>query len=317
MEREGEPVPYQMEGEPVSRQTEQSEQRESKDRGANVDIRNFWIRHAQKKSGEVTSAGGSAISTSSISESGAEGAKDYGTAISAYRDGTKGYRSDSARTGETLEGIIAGYQKANPDKPVRSKSVREALSVDMPEGFLTLYDQKFQEQKDKILESNGLSQDSFAGLTPDKQEEIAEAAEEPVIKEWLGDPNSELARLYPPAEVASRFAHLFSRRHERMARWLYSGSEIDLIHVTHKCITEPFLVSGVLIRKSDGVRITDLEQLSGSLATLGDWRSEVITDGGKNARIVVRIRGEEYEIDRSVLNKLTGKAEKSQAEESN
>ncbi len=141
-------------------------------------------------------------------------------------------------------------------------------------------------------------------MSPDEQEQIAESAEEPVIREWLDNPESELAKFFPPSQAAARFARLFNRRHERLAGKLYSGSEVDLFHITHKTITEPFLTSGVLIRKSDGKRITKLEQLGGSLTTLGDWESEVATDNAGNPSIVVKIRGEEYGIDHTVLENL-------------
>ncbi|QQR78092.1 MAG: hypothetical protein IPJ68_03330 [Candidatus Moraniibacteriota bacterium] len=290
-----------MEQEP---RTASVEQRGPKKFGTGIVIRNFWVRHAQKTSGEIINAEMTSITSDLISEDGAEKSKQYGEAVVSYEHGVKGYASSSGRTAQTLEKILEGYQTENPDKPIRSMRVREELTSHTPKEFLSLYDQKFTEQKRRILSEMGLPENGFASLSPGEQERIAEAAEEPIIREWLDNPESQLSKSYPPIEAAARFARLFNRRHERLAGKLYSKSEIDLFHVTHKTITEPFLISGVLVRKSNGERITTLQQLGGSLATLGDWQSEVTTGDTGGSKIIIRIRGEEYDIDHSVLENL-------------
>ena len=124
------------------------------------------------------------------------------------------------------------------------------------------------------------------------------------MREWLENPQGELAKLYPPHEAAARFAHLFNKRHERMAEKLISGSELDLFHLTHKSVSEPFLVSGALIRKSDGEIITTLEQIGGSLGTLDGWESSAITDSEGKCQLTVNIRGQEYNVDSQMLREL-------------
>lgn len=280
------------------------EQKETPKFGANVDVRNFWIRHAQKVSGEVINAEQTNLSPSSISESGKIKSKEYGKRITAHKYGSKGYVSKLARTTETLEKILEGYQEQNPDILIRSLRVREELTMDMPKEFVALYDKGFQANKKKILEERGLTETDFPKLSPDEQEKIAEEAEEPFMREWLDVENSELAKLYSPREAAARFANLFNKRHEKLGQKLYSGSEVDLFHATHKTITESFLVSGVLTRKSDGQQITKIEQLGSSLPTLGSWESELTTDGNGTPQVVVRIRGEEYEVNPTVLEDL-------------
>lgn len=272
--------------------------------GNNVTIINHWDRHAQKQSGEVFAAGGKAISRSAISEKGQREAREHGRHITAQTHGAKGYVSTSERTGQTLEKMLEGYQEANPDAPVRkSLRVKEELSSDQPEDFLKLYDEKFGAEKKKLLDHRGLSKEDFKQLTPDEQEKIAEQAEEPVLREWLDDADGELSRLYPPRDAAAHFAKIFSR-HTDVAQRLYNGSEVDLFHVTHKTITEPFLVSGALLRTSDGKRINSLEDLGGSFETLGGWESEVRTNPEGKLRVSVRIRGEEYQVDPAVLGEL-------------
>ena len=61
---------------------------------------------------------------------------------------------------------------------------------------------------------------------------------------------------------AANFAVLFGRRYGLMAERLNAGSEADIFHNTHKTVTEAFLASGVLIRKSDNARITKIARLA-------------------------------------------------------
>ncbi len=273
--------------------------------GTSVTIRNYWQRHAQKMSGEVFNAGQTGISTSAISPSGAEKAETLGETFEAGQHGAKGYVSDSKRTEETLDAMLTGYQKSNPNAPVREKfRVKNELVAWGPPEFLKLYNEKWSANKTKLLAERGLQKEDFFKLTPDEQQEIAETAEEPVIREWLDNPESELAKSHPPSVAAAKFAALFNRRHERMAGKLYSGSEIDIFHGTHKTVTEPFLTSGVLIRKSDGKRITKLEELGGSLGILDNWESEVVTDQKGIPATNVKIRGKEYKLDHAALDAL-------------
>ncbi len=272
--------------------------------GANVDVRNFWIRHAQKMSGEVASSDKTTISLSLISEKGVIMSKNYGETITPKKHGAKSYVSKSDRTKQTAENILIGYQKNNPGVPIRPIKINEKLLFDMPKDFLRLYLQKFEEQRKIVLSEMFPDGTEFSKLSPDDQEKVAEAAEEPIIREWLDNDNCELQKLYPTIEAAKQFAKLFNKRHEFFAKKLYSGSEVDLFHLTHKSMTEPFLVSGVLIKKSNGERITKLNQIGGSLSTLGDWQSEVTTDSIGKPQVVVRLRGEEYDVDSAVLENL-------------
>ncbi len=276
---------------------------EVKECGREVTIKNYWIRHAQKMSGEIVSSDQTGISTSSISPKGQEESTDLGQTISAKADGAKGYISSSARTGETLENILQGYKESNPGKPIRDMRIRKELTHEFPPKFIKLYDSLFAVEKNRILAEEGRAPEEYSSLSPDEQERIAEAAEEPVIREWLDSPDSELARLYPPQQAAARFAKIFEKHDRRLAHRLFNNSQIDLMHVTHKTVTEPFLVSGVLI-SPEGDRVTRLEQLGGSLGVLDQWESEVHIDAQGKSRQVVRIRGKEYSIDQKVLSAL-------------
>ncbi len=278
--------------------------------GHDVTIHNYWIRHSQKASGEISNATKTGASTSNISEGGALRAQERGKTFSASANGAKGYRSPSARTTETFEALMRGYAQTNPAAPIREAvNLREELAI--PEGtkaFKAEYDAKWDANKKRLLAEGvgaGRYPDvEFGKLTPDQQEEIAEAAEEPVIREWIDNPESELAKNFPPRLQAAHFSVLFNRRHERMAKKLYNNSEIDLFHNTHKTATEAFLASGVLIRKLDGQRITKLKEIGGSLLVLDQWESIIKTDENGNVITVVKIRGEEFDLDRDIYQQL-------------
>ncbi len=279
-------------------------------RGKNVTIYNHWVRHSQKSSGEVFNSEKTGISLSNISPGGAVRAKERGATYEAGKHGAKGYKSTSERTQETFDALMRGYAESNPDVVVREK-VRIDKALVAPSGtpeFLKEYEQKWGDNKKELLkqgiESGKYPNVEFGKLTPDQQEEIVETAEEPVILEWIDNPESTMAKNFPPRMQAANFAVLFGRRHGLMAERLNAGSEADIFHNTHKTVTEAFLASGVLIRKSDNARITKLGEVGGSLKILDEWESEVSTNEKGEPTVSVKIRGQEYKVDDEVLKQL-------------
>lgn len=296
---------------PESPGVQTPESRGDKERGANVKVHNIWIRHAQKSSGEVFQEGDTAISASGITEQGAADAQDLGREIDGGKHGARGYVTNIDRTTETLDSVLRGYREKNPGKPIRGARIREQLLHEYPPGFSALYKGKI---KRGVAEQLGEGQ-KLEDLSADEQERIAEEAEEPIAREWLDNPESKLAELYPPEDAAADFAVLFNRRHERLAERLNDGSELDLIHVTHKTMTEPFLASGVLIEQDTGESVTRIEKLGGTLGILDKWESEVVTDEQGEARSIVRVRGADYNINQDRLAELVekGQARKNEA----
>ncbi|MFH1890583.1 MAG: hypothetical protein ABIJ91_03405 [Candidatus Kuenenbacteria bacterium] len=274
----------------------------------NVEVTNYWGRHTQKKSGEVFSVSGDGISTSAISGPGAKRAEDLGKKDMAPKSNAnvaKGYRSDQIRTEETLDNIFTGYQKVKPNTKIeKAVRIKEELSLSYPKEFDKLYDQKWTVNKKIIMTEKNIPYENFSKLSPDEQEKIAEKAEEPVIQEWLSSPDSELAKLHPPKDAAADFAVLFNQRHERLVRKLKDDTKLDLFHNTHKTVTEPFWVSGVLIDNKTGEKITKLEQLGESMAVLEYWTSKVKTDNEGKMEIIVEIRDREFRVDDEVLQAL-------------
>jgi len=287
---------------PEVEQTTQEVENETEPKyGANVVIRNFWGRHAQKRSGEVVVDG--EISKSLISDKGAEDSVDFGKGIEASVDGAKIYTSTSQRAIETAESIVEGYQQSNPDVPIRKLEMRDQLTLDFPKEFMELYEARFIASRTELMQQMNLDPSKFKELSPDQQEEIAEKAEEPLLTEWLSG-KGEFSRLMNPETSARIFAQLFDRHNDRMASKLYSGSQIDLFHVSHRGIMEPFLTSGVLVRTRDGKTMRTLDELGGPMAILEGWESKTETDDKGTSKISVLLRGEEYIVDRAALKNL-------------
>jgi len=90
---------------------------------------------------------------------------------------------------------------------------------------------------------------------------------------------------------------------------LYSGSEIDLMHVSHHAVMEPFLTSGVLIREKDGKRITSLEDIERSLYLLEGWKSITEVDADGKIKLIIELRGDKYNVDMEMLKEM-GKPQK-------
>lgn len=273
--------------------------------GANIELRNLWVRHSQKSSGEVFSQEGDGISNSSISQGGHDRARVYGENLGNKKKVVKSYISKVDRTAETGHDIIDGYVEKNNMETValNERYCSELNSAPGNPEWLALFNEKFTKNKNQLLSAKGLSPEQFSSLSPDEQELIAETAEEPVMREWLDDPDSDLANAYDKNEAAALFAPLFDDHTFRIVDKLKSESKLDLLHNTHKTATEAFLTSGVLKDKS-GKKVNTLAELGGSLQILGNWESIVKTNESKEKEVVVRLKGEEFSVDTYKLQEL-------------
>lgn len=280
------------------------EEKELPKYGANIELRNMWVRHSQKASGEVFAIEGSGISNSSISEGGHIKASEFGSDVEDKKSFIKSYVSKVDRTSETGGSILQGYLEENEAKVFNERYRKELNAAPGNEEWLDLFNRKFTENKNGLLAERGLQPEDFSSLSPDEQEEIAETAEEPIMREWLDDPASELALSYSKDEAAALFAPLFNDHTLRIVEKLKSGSGIDLLHNTHKTATEAFLTSGVLIDELTGDTVNTLKELGGSLQILGNWESITRTDkeGAKN--VIIQVNSRYYKLNMDKLEEL-------------
>ncbi len=237
---------------------------------------NRYQRHSQKAEGGVAGAGGVGTSKSNISPEGIERAIRVGENASLTFGRTLEQNvSPEVRTKETLDAMTQGIKEMRSDIEISDDAPVRALLKNWTGGaspeFIAEHNRLWEINKAKLLKERGLTSDKFSTLTSDDQEEIAEAAQEPVIVEWLDDKNSKLAKLYPPREAAARFAVYFDETNGSKIKDVRNDERYDALHGTHKTVTEAFLASGVLTRLSDDQRIEKITDLGGTLQVLDGW----------------------------------------------
>jgi len=276
-----------------------------KEFGQDTKFRVVTIRHAQKEGAEIFAAEGG-ISQSGISPQGEAESTQLGEVLNIDTPTSgEGYGARASyinRTSQTLEKIEAGFKQPprGEDGERTRKIVRkvELSAVGMPEEVGKIYERKFNNNKDRLMARQGKNPKDFEKLTSDEQEKIAEAAEEPIVEEWLFDETSEMYRKYPSEVAASEVAALYAN-YVDMPELFYSGTEATLNQVTHKTATEP-LLKEVLILPS-GEKMTSLQDIGGSLGTLDSWELLVKTDEEekKTVQILMRRkkRGEEDKLE--------------------
>lgn len=285
---------------------------EKQEKGLNVKVRSFYFRHAEKASGIVGS--GSNLSKSLISEKGKEDSIELGKHIeNPARDGYKIGWSGNERTLQTGEAETEGYLGEEERKKFVTREKLELSEKNIPKEAGELYFSMWGENKKKILDELGIKTEDYEKLSPDKQAEIAEKAEEPVTSEWVDNNESELAKLYPQEKAAAHIAVLV-RRDIKTPEKLVSGSSVDLFRITHKTITEPLLMKIIILE--NGEKPKKLEDIGGSLGLNEGWEIDSMTDenGEKSVKLflyrVGKFEGElgyikkEYNIDLEELERL-------------
>ncbi len=277
-----------------------------KESAKNRIVHNRHQRHSQKAEGGVPGVGGIGTSKSSISPGGIERAITTGERASFTFGQTLDLNvSPEVRTKETLDAMAQGIKEMRPDIEISDDAPVRALLKNWTGGaspeFIAEHNRLWEINKTELLAKRGLTSDKFSTLTADEQEEIAEAAQEPVIVEWLDNKSSELARLYPPREAAARFAVYFDEMNGGKINDVKNNERYDALHGTHKTVTEAFLASGVLIRRSDNQRIEKITDLGGTLQVLDGWDSITEIDSKGGQTITIDMRGQVYTVDQTLL----------------
>jgi broad specificity phosphatase PhoE len=286
--------------------------------GRNIKIRDLYFRHAEKASGSVGSAG--EISASLISPRGAEQSKSLGEDLAGAqkpaKDGLKIRSSVQPRTFETARETAVGYRGSETEDVFQPRIKMELSSTDQtqPKAWLDLYIKKWDARKVQLMKSRGIDPATFGTLSTKEQADIAETAEEPVMEEWIDQPDSEIAKIYPIERQAAQVAVLV-RRDMQSALRLRSGSEIDRMAAAHKTIFEPLLMH--MLKRPDGSRPQKLADIGGAMGLNDGFEIRTETDAGGTPRyefIMHRVKDRDsdtpeyhdtaYEIDMAELDRL-------------
>lgn len=284
--------------------------------GRNVTVHALYFRHAEKASGLVGS--GSQISASLISPRGKVQSESLGAHLGNLlvpgADGVKIRSSLQPRTRETANAVVGAYQVPTKIDKFHPR-VKWELSADtQPKSYSKAYIEKWEANKNKLMTERGIDPKDFSKLTPKEQAEIAEPAEEPVAEEWLDNPESEMAQLFP-LEVAAAQIAVLVRRDMQTAGRLNSGSSVDLFNSTHRTMTEPLLMR--IIQLPEGKKPEKLADIGGLLGLNDGFELRTETDqkGTPTVKLFMyRVKNREsdkpeydqteYGIDVTELNRL-------------
>lgn len=207
-----------------------------------------------------------------LTDEGKGQASDFGKSL-ARKDAIKGYSSPEQRAIETVEQII----KNSPHDKKLMTRIRIELGIPPSSEE---FDEKFEE-----LDEQG----------PD-------AATEWFLSFGSQKPDDETAS---PHEVAESLAYILTR-YLRMADKLYSGSNIDLINVTHQGPPEA-LLKEILVRRIENKEVVGFERLKdigGALNFAEGMEFTIKTNAQGNKKMTVSFRGQEYGIDMTKLDEL-------------
>lgn len=108
-----------------------------------------------------------------------------------------------------------------------------------------------------------------------------------------------------PVETAANFAYVVDR-YLRMVNKLKSGSEIELVNISHDFPISCFL-SEVLVREKEDKKIRGfkkIEEIGGPIDFNEGFELIIQTDGSGNKLIKIVLRNQEYEIDTERLKEL-------------
>lgn len=262
--------------------------------GKNCTLRMIFIRHANKA--EFDPHAGGKISRSGLSEKGKTYSREYGKQVPA-EDIPRIHTSPMDRNTQTAEHITLGsFDRRDSSVSITTEVHQELAAPHFSEDFIK---KKYRPRFDPKPEN-------YDSLSPDEQEKIIEAIEEPAVNYWIEmwdkkyDEETESAR-----EVAERIAYYFVKEPDKLIETMRSGEREEiLLGLTHKTATEPFLLYCV------DPPAKDLRELGGSLNLLEGWTIEIATDSDGKKSYKILLRDKEYSLDLEKVDELARAYEK-------
>ncbi|OGF33344.1 hypothetical protein A2478_01425 [Candidatus Falkowbacteria bacterium RIFOXYC2_FULL_36_12] len=285
---------------------------EKQERGKNTKVTFTFVRHSQKKSGNVFDGAG--VSLSNLSIGGIDRAGQYGKKNLTDRKVNRAYATEIDRTEETLRHAL---ESAGIDIKVLQKKQGASAFFELPIPEVDEADadpeinKKYVELMDKRKKeyiNEHFPNANFKQLSSDEQEEIMEYAEEESV-DWLvneaKDKSGVLISRFDATGVAFKVNRLLN-----LPDYMPGGRVIDLVSSGHKTSTEAFL-KYALIQDNGKHGLDSLEEIGGSLKILDSWDLVVENDmsGHKKVSFVLkRENGSEqkFDLDLEEIKKLAG-----------
>jgi broad specificity phosphatase PhoE len=270
---------------------------ERPERGTDVIIKVVLIRHGEKVITQKTV-------TTALTEEGKEQARRFGDSRKGQY--LKAYYSPTDRTEETARLITEASQTDNTGVPRKRE---DDLSFGFKKGGEFI--RKVQQfRKDALVpEAEGLSPEEIEQKINQLKEESleefnkrlkkgADQHTEYYLKFGSKKPEEETGS---PVEIASRLSKLLLHYIE-LSKRLYSGSEIDLINVTHDVNVATFIV--MVLRESLGQEDLSIGELGGSIEYTEECEVIIHRENDIEYSLKLMFRGKEYDISEDILKKL-------------
>ena len=254
--------------------------------GKNIKIGVIFLRHGEKETDISTAETG-------LTERGRKEISVVGKRLNK-KDLIKGYSSDTDRTRESAELIVA----ASPTEKKMNFRLKEELAFH--------YDKNgdFINNLMKIKKEM-LGQD-FDGLQEEEKKEKMEKYENWATDYYLGfNDQRPDANTMSPVETAAMISKL-AERYAKIADRLDSGSDIQLINSTHDLNLAAFLKE-VLVRDVNDQKIRgfkSINEVGGHLGFNEGFELLIENDNEGKKNIKLKFRGQQYDLDKQRLSEL-------------
>lgn len=254
--------------------------------GRNVKIHAIFIRHGEKGVSTVTAE-------TALSETGRRTSIEFGRKLEK-REAIKAYTSDTERTIETARLVVEN----SPTQRKMVQRVRKEL------GFY--YDKEgdfFRKAMEIKKETLG---PDFNNLSEEEKRRRTRESDKRQIDYYLsfGDKRPDL-KTFSPVETAAMVARRVDI-YIRMAERLYSGSDVDLINVSHDFPLSAFLKE-TLVREVEGKKVRGfktLDEIGGPIEFNEGFEFLIQTDSERNKSVKIVFRNKEYQVDVERLKEL-------------
>ncbi|KKQ64405.1 MAG: hypothetical protein US86_C0022G0003 [Candidatus Daviesbacteria bacterium GW2011_GWA2_38_24] len=254
------------------------------EKGRNIDLTIHLMRHGKKRP------------DGNLSETGAREAQERGAEMGVMKN-VKAYTSRVPRVVETAQAVQQGaeiYNKFNQrNRSALSDTLLRAPGTDQPPRFF----------KETILKRLA---DAHTAPENNREQRIREA-EHQNMQEWLSHDDDFIDETTnSPKNVARAVAHLLVRQID-MSEHLKSGSDVDLLDVTHEFMLAAIIRYAVKKQNEDGSTVSGEEIMreKQSIDYLESLDIEVHIDENGKKTVSLEINGEPYILDMDTLRILS------------
>jgi len=248
--------------------------------GRDVEIHAFFIRHGEKEPSATTGE-------TDLTDKGRLESRAFGQRLE-LRTAIKPYTSDTARTTETARLIT----EASPTEKKMQLQIKGELGFQYSQNFI--------------------------GEVRRKQQAAGEDKADEVVTDWFlsfEDKNPDMGT-FSPIETAAMIARRIDI-YSRMADRLNSGSNVDLVNISHDFPIAAFLKE-ILVRDIDGKSVkgfSSIAEIGGPIGYNDGFEVLIHNDQVGQKQISLNLRGETCQLDQARFNELVEFARTREKEE--